>query len=678
MVCRVHPTGMGSRAQTSTVSISTDLNRNPKSTGLGAADDIDAAGPHRPGGSPKVKVITDLRCKTCQAGKGPGGTCLLPGGGCLGWCSLSGLCGTGDDHQNGTDCRGYLPLPPTVATPRKRPRGVKSGGTFNCAPVSRRASIDEEAGCWPSNCTDGCACRRCDTHVAVMEVYGFHDETMPTMGLAMEAAGRAHNLSTCVTIIDMVAGRREDLFDVLQEQGLRTKILTGRAAVEHYLRNTMPAIIAVNTIDDYASTHAFHTNWLDTVAGINPTQKIIAGCHRPATCLQQIEIIRRRAPTVRVTPQVFHPAARDTLIASASKHVAPELAEARKKELAEPGAILTSVPFFFGTRALPAETVPSERHDRVNILVVGKLAMGGPTTTKKIRSIESIVALQNVTLIRPVHLIIFGGATSDEVKDHLMAVFLDNSQVTFEFTGGPWATLFQFAEKAAFVAPLIDTSSTGHCAYVNGKLTSSMAVAQGFLLPVIGSKDLIFPYGLTGQLAHDIRGGAFFAEAVETAVSTCANTQQPNLYDQMRAAQCDFVEDHFSATAEHIAAIFGREMSEKATGLPSSTLGSGATADNAWGIEPTATPAAQFFGLWIGDSPIQASRAERFEAYAKSLHYFNRGARLWLFSMAGPGEVSAKVGNGTIYHVHLKAYDEILRGTPAETFAPRTRHRTLR
>ena len=123
---------------------------------------------------------------------------------------------------------------------------VNADSTIDCPPVSTsvqgRYKPHERA-----------ARRACDAETAILETHMFHDETIPAMVKLLVEAGAAHNLSVCVTVLDVFPGRRFDLFELMHQWDLPVRVLEGEAAAKEYLRMPpAPLLLAVNTMDSYS------------------------------------------------------------------------------------------------------------------------------------------------------------------------------------------------------------------------------------------------------------------------------------------------------------------------------------------------------------------------------------------------------------------------------------------
>mmetsp|Transcript_37868 Transcript_37868/g.121839 ORF Transcript_37868/g.121839 Transcript_37868/m.121839 type:complete len:335 (-) Transcript_37868:168-1172(-) len=317
-------------------------------------------------------------------------------------------------------------------------------------------------------------------------------------------AGMVQNLSVCVTVLDVLLGRRWDLFELMRQWDLP----------------------AVNTMDRYPNVpdRSFTRAWLDTVIKANPSQRILAGCHNVNLCLSQIRLARQRGPQLNITPQVFHPAAGRKIVR-----------ESREQPI-------TAVPFYFGPG--PASARP---HAHLKILMLGDL---------KRRNMSSVFDLSHVALNRCVRLVFFGhGLNARQVAHlkHSLERALEKQCASITFANGNFSTLFMHAQDASFIAPLLDASSKLHEQYIAGKLTSSLAMASAFLVPVIGCGALLSAYGLQHQVTHQPTGRYQFAEAVALAVTV--HEYQRERYEGMRGAQCDYVKSHFDTARRQLGQV---------------------------------------------------------------------------------------------------------------------------
>ena len=93
-------------------------------------------------------------------------------------------------------------------------------------------------------------------------------------------------------------------------------------------------------------------------------------------------------------------------------------------------------------------------------------------------------------------------------------------------------------------------------------------------------------------------------------------------------------------------------------------------ADNPWGIEPTLEPSSQFFGLWLANGPPPSLQLTQFALWARALHFFHPAARIYLFSMSGPGALPDDAGAGLVTHVRLLSVGEVLDNSPAAPIKP--------
>ena len=489
---------------------------------------------------------------------------------------------------------------------------VNADSTIECPPVSTTVSKPHERA----------ARRACDAETAILETHTFHDETIPAMVKLLVEAGAAHNLSVCVTVLDVFPGRRFDLFELMHQWDLPVRVLEGEAAAEEYLRTPpAPLLLAVNTMDSYSRAHSFTPRWLDLVIQANPAQSILAGCHNVHQCLPEIHLARQRGPQLNITPQVFHPAASLSMVRES-------------RELP-----ITAVPFYFGSRFASAQP-----HAHLTILIVGSL--------KKGRDLESVFDLSHVALNRSVRLVFFGhglDTTQGAHMKHSLERTLGKQCESVTLASGNYSTFFMHAQDASFIAPLIDNSSERHEEYLSGKLTSSLAVASAFLVPVIGCGAILSEYGLRHQVTHQPSGRYQFAEAVARAVAV--HEYDRAHYEAMRGAQCGYVTSHFETARTQLGQVLlaaRQEQTARAGAADGSVSSTASRASVCTGLLVVTPYEINLSNYNVGDRATQVSAAQQLRSLQRS-RGCESGATLTLIGIGSAPPI--RIGNETIKYV---------------------------
>jgi len=391
---------------------------------------------------------------------------------------------------------------------------------------------------------------------AVLEVKPFHYEVLPTAVRLLQAAGAAH---VSLLLRNNKNNREYDAVAQMQVWA-PVRVLRHGSQIAAYLREARPSLIMVNTFDDLISDRRGGRNgtaaraaadtsadapppearskllsFIGMIASANPRQALVAGCHNLQPCLRMLALVRSRHPRLRITPMALTAGALSPL-ANASRAWARPFA---------------SIPFFFG----PDRPAAASAVEATRILVVGRL---DPSR----RNFGALRGLARARLPARVEFIFFGrcpvrvehekGGCS-RLRASLRAMVGHHPNVSLSFHEGAFSTLYQLARGAAYVAPLVDASVREFDRYAQEKLTSSLAVATGFQLPVIGSQRLLEGYGLPeGQIAYP-SDGARFADAVAEAVRV--RLSDAPRYEAMRAAQCAFRRVWFARARERVTEL---------------------------------------------------------------------------------------------------------------------------
>ena len=393
------------------------------------------------------------------------------------------------------------------------------------------ATTDE---CRPLGAAPARSKKVCERSVAVLEFQPYHDETLFTAVRLAQAAG-----ADCVTLLKVVSGYREfDLFVEMRKwAGDSLRVRHGWEKVKTYLSTETPEVLIVNTFEEVEEKYLKTSKLLDLAKIMRGPKRIVAGCHNLKPCLQLFELFEDVRPDLaqRTTPLVYHPRMADHMINNTKV----------PNHWTRP---IVSVPFFFGPEGkkntkIRNEVAPKSTRSfpAVKLLAVGSISGGR-------RNYGVLEDLSRAQLKSPVEIAVFGSGSSESSQrlKSMMTKAADTSEHRFSisFHRGNYSTLFGLAQTSDFVVPLIDADSPTFEHYVRGKLSSALAVATGFLVPVIGADSLLDSYGLDSQITHDAKGkGPAFANAVATALDIF-HLDKPQ-YQHIKHRICHFRYTHF-------------------------------------------------------------------------------------------------------------------------------------
>lgn len=372
----------------------------------------------------------------------------------------------------------------------------------------------------------------CSKRVAIVEVYPFHDEVIPSAVKLMQASG-----ADCVAMLKLQKGSREyDIFVEVKKWAPNLEIVRGLQDSFDILEAGNLDAVMINTFQ--SGNQAFMSTVTKIIKAVSKSEaKIMLGCHNLETFLTFFEFIMTHRADMRFAVFTYHPEqTRQLLRAEAFQPYKPYT------------NVFTMVPFYFAPKGLTYRD-PAVTEGVIRFLSVGEL-------TSERRNYDVISMLSRVTINRPIELAFFG-KDPDNVKEFLIkeAELLPNVSVAF-YTGN-YSLMYALAESSAFIVTYIDrTRPLIFDQYRDGKLSSSLALATGFLKPVLACKEIMRGYGLDepGQILLD-RIATNFGEAMVAALQCYedrhSDSSSPNgyaSYTELRASQCDFRTSLFLAS----------------------------------------------------------------------------------------------------------------------------------
>lgn len=380
----------------------------------------------------------------------------------------------------------------------------------------------------------------CQFPAAVMEWFPFHDEVIPTAVKLLMSAG-----ADCIALLKRVGGMREfDVFSEIRRWSPNFVLIHGQVEIDKFLQKTSIRLIVVNTFQDaqHQDLRVSTRHNLEMIVKHQPTAKVVVGCHNLEP---HIALLRNWSTHLNLTSMVFHPVQRSNLD--------------KATEGLSVGPAFASVPFYFGP----------DRFYRTNDYDAPLRIMGVGEIDAKRRDYSVIAQLGRVQLAHRVELVLFGRPGPNNEIDIIQSMVDDIPNVTVSFQQGRYLDLYSHVADASYVAPYLDDHSTDsatafpnkespgdallyHREYVTGKLSSALAIAAGFQVPVIGCANVLHTFGIEGQIevAPD---GSDFGVRVAEAVSVYYN-DRPR-YMSMRLAQCEYRAAHFQLALDRIAGL---------------------------------------------------------------------------------------------------------------------------
>lgn len=405
-----------------------------------------------------------------------------------------------------------------------------------CAPLP---NLDGGVISWDKTCT---------RPAAVVEAFPFHDEVIPTSVKLLEAAG-----ADCIVVLKPYVGARQfDNFDILKRWAPLVKIVHRPDNVERFLRTTKLDLMLIETFMMGPKTYVNEiSKYLGILAENADLERrapppVIVGCHMVGSFLDLYEWTVLRYPKFIFGVMTFHPAQ--------AVHLR-ELTRFETAHARSPGKIIVSVPFYFGPDEYQYDLPPVDQNeDVVRILSLGELSTVH-------RNYDVIRDLRHIRFGRRVELVFFGGG-SDAVKEFIVNHTADHPDLSVRFYSGNYSLMFALAQSATYIATFIDEKGHGFNEYKNGKLSSTLAVATAFLVPVISAGSILGSYGLSNQIELP-DSGEDFGKNVARAVKLYDTDR--DAYDKMRAAQCGYRSSLFIAARNQISEMLRAERQSKPT-----------------------------------------------------------------------------------------------------------------
>jgi len=383
---------------------------------------------------------------------------------------------------------------------------------------------------------------KCTSPAAVLEAYPFHDEVIPTSVKLLTAAG-----ADCVAVLKPTRSEREyDIFTEMRRWAPAVEVVHGAGRCERFIRKARLKLLILDTFNGRNETYVQNAfRFLAATAKAAAADRVrpphvVLGCHNLEPFVDAYAAALARFPSLRFTIMSFHPA-QSSMLRNHTHLLELQGHHHRYHD------VVTSIPFYFGPDDLRHE-LPDRRRRRpgaVSILAVGEL-------NPERKDYSVVHEFRNVTLDRPVELVFFGGSTASSVKAYLKNEATSNANLSVAFFKGNFSTMYALAQASHFVAPYIDQRIGTFAQYRDGKLASSLAVATGFLKPVIACSKILSTYGLDNQIELPDTGDTF-AETVASAVRLFDTERLA--YNRMRMAQCDYRRDRFAVARDHFARL---------------------------------------------------------------------------------------------------------------------------
>mmetsp|Transcript_40631 Transcript_40631/g.127103 ORF Transcript_40631/g.127103 Transcript_40631/m.127103 type:complete len:278 (-) Transcript_40631:645-1478(-) len=179
----------------------------------------------------------------------------------------------------------------------------------------------------------------CKSRAAVMEIFTWHDEVVPTSVQLLASAG-----ADCIAVLKPNIGVREyDVYDELHRWAPGVKLIHGLDRIEEELKKDIKLVI-VDTVEDLGEKSEIKMDHaLRALADAPSRPQVVLGCHNLAKHLMSLERVRRMWPDRRITSLVFTPAQKRSYVAAAAAYEA-----ANGEEVPFDPVPIQSVPFYFG------------------------------------------------------------------------------------------------------------------------------------------------------------------------------------------------------------------------------------------------------------------------------------------------------------------------------------------
>jgi len=285
--------------------------------------------------------------------------------------------------------------------------------------------------------------------------------------------------------------------------------------------------------NDYSPIFDYLGILADAVGTTGRWPHVFFACRALGAFLDVISNVRQRYPFFTVSIMTYHPAQASNLVTD------PRFVPLRWSF----SGVVVNIPFYFG----PDEPEPPQ-DDVVRILAVGSLNGAH-------RDYKVISQLRRLNVTKKVELAFFPLTSADPTTvASLKRMTKYTNNVDVVVYGGNFTDLCRVARSSAFVAVYVDSASISHDSYYVGKRPApEIAVATGFVKPLIASYNLLYAYGIQDQFPFDSTGGNFGAQLV-----AAVNAYGTDRYDAMRRSLCAYRTRRFVEARDHIASVLRR------------------------------------------------------------------------------------------------------------------------
>lgn len=368
----------------------------------------------------------------------------------------------------------------------------------------------------------------CLRPAAVIEMFPFRDEMIPTSVKLVISGG-----ADCVAVLKPTENVRDSgVLEHLKRWAPLVKVVHGARRVERFLKTVNLSLIVIDTFQAGPQPAQLAIEYLLIISRLpsrnRSPARIVLGCQNAAPFVELYETALLRFPTLRFTIMAYHPMVKERLDEITRFRKVRRILDRTSSD------IVVSVPFFFAPDNFKF-VLPLSHNDRfdpeaVRILVVGDTKAGW-------RYAEMIDGFRTVKLDRPVELILFYSQLQEIGVDDRTDDVKHIPGLTISLYSGNLSHVYTLAQSVQFMLAYVEDCLPSLDHYRAGELSSYLAIATGFLKPLIACKTTLAAYGLDGQIEMP-ESNRKFATSIATAVRLYI--KDTAAYEQMIQAQCAY------------------------------------------------------------------------------------------------------------------------------------------
>lgn len=368
----------------------------------------------------------------------------------------------------------------------------------------------------------------CLRPAAVIEMFPFRDETIPSLVKLVISGG-----ADCIAVLKPADNMRDSgVLEHLRQWAPLVKVIHGARRVERFLKMVNLSLIVIDTFQAGPPPAQLAIEYLSIISRLSPGHRsparIVLGCHNAASFVELYETALLRFPTLRFTVMAYHPKVKERL---------DEITRFRKvRRILDRTSsnIVVSVPFFFAPDDFKF-FVPLSRSSRFNPEAVRIVVVGD--TNAGWRHAEIVDGFRTVKLDSPVELIFFCTQLQETGADDWTEDVKHIPGLTVSLYRGNISLVYTLAQSAQFVLAYVDDCSPSLDHHRAGELSSYLAIATGFLKPLIACAQTLAAYGLDGQIELP-ESSRKVATSIAAAVRVYI--RDTVTYDRMIQAQCAY------------------------------------------------------------------------------------------------------------------------------------------